>query len=110
MCLRASLSALDLGKHVALAQHEELLAVDLDLRAAVLRIEDLVALGHVQREPLAVVVELAVADSEDLALLGLLLRGVGEDDARSGRLLLLECPDDQPIAEWLELHASEPPL
>ena len=80
--------AQDLGQHVGLAQHQQVLAVDLDLRAAVLGVQDLVALGHVERDALArLLAELAVADGEDLALLGLLLRGVGKDDAaeRSSR-------------------------
>jgi hypothetical protein len=68
---------LDASEDVRLAQDEQLLAVDLDLGPAVLAVEDLVALLDVERNPLAVVVELAVADSNDLALLWLLLRGVG---------------------------------
>src|SRR3982750_3393369 len=87
-----------------LVLREELLAVDRDLGAAVLRVEDLVALGHVDRDALVVVAELAVADSEDLAALRLLLGRIGEDDAARGRLLLLYRLDDQTIAEGLELH------
>jgi hypothetical protein len=69
---------LDLGEDVGLAKDQQVLAVDLDLRAAVLRVEDLVALGDVERDALlALVVEPAVADGDDLALLGLLLGGVG---------------------------------
>ena len=37
-------SLYDLGEDVRLAQHEQVLTVDLDLGAAVLRVEDLVAL------------------------------------------------------------------
>jgi len=73
----------DLGENVGLAQDQQVLAVDDDLGAAVLRVQDLVALGHVERDALAVVVELAVADRQDLALLRLLLRGVGKDDAEA---------------------------
>src|SRR5256885_13417195 len=97
-------SAGALRQPVALAQDQEVLAVDLDLRAAVLGVQALVALGDVERDPLAVVVELAVADGQDLPLLRLLLRGVGEDDARGRRLLLLDRLDDQSIAQRLELH------
>jgi co-chaperonin GroES (HSP10) len=61
--------ALNLGEHVALAQDEEILPVDLDLRAAVLRVQDLIALGDVERDALAVVVELAVPDGEELLVL-----------------------------------------
>src|SRR3954454_11183554 len=96
---------LDLGKDVALAQHEQLLTIDLDLGAAVLAVEDLVALGDVQRDALrAVLVVAALADGEDPALLRLLLGGVGEDDAACGLLLLLDRSHDQPIAQGLELH------
>src|SRR4051812_11345187 len=94
----------DLRQHVGLAQDEQVLAVDDNVRAAVLRVEDLVALGHVERDALAVVADLAVSGCEHLAALRLLLRGVGEDDAAGGRLLLLDHLDDQPIAEGLELH------
>src|ERR687898_645799 len=96
--------ALDLGQDVGLAQDEQVLAVDLDLRPAVLGVQDLVALGHVERHALAVVVQLAVTDGEDLPLLGLLLGGVGKDEAGRRRLLLLDRADDQTIAEGLELH------
>src|SRR5690349_24097802 len=79
MCF-LSLLGLDLGQDVGLAEDEELLAVHLDLGSAVLAVEDLVALRHVERGALAgVLVYLAVANREDLALLGLLLSGVGQD-------------------------------
>src|SRR5436309_5121846 len=104
------LGLLDLGQHVRLAEDEELLAIHLDLGAAVLAVEDLVALGHVERGALAgVLVHLAVADREDLALLGLFLSGIGEDDATLRGLFLLNCPHDQSIAKGLELHLSKPP-
>src|SRR5215204_6453523 len=95
----------DLGEDVRLAQHEQLLAVDLDLGAAVLAVEDLVPLGHIERDALlAILVPVAVADGDHLALLGLFLRGIGEDEAARGRLLLLDRLNDQPIATGLQLH------
>src|SRR6476646_8378184 len=97
---------LDAGEDVGLAQHEQVLPVDLDLGPAVLAVEDLVALLHVQRDALAVVVELAVASRHDLTLLRLLLRGVRENETACGRLLLLDRPHDQAIAQGLELHLS----
>src|SRR3954449_2090127 len=106
MCFAVSLR-LDLGEHVALAQDEQLLAVDLDFGAAVLAVEDLVAFGDVERDALlAILVVAALANGDDLALLGLFLGGVGEDDAAGGRLLLLDCPHDQAIAQGLELHVQ----
>src|SRR6201999_616252 len=98
------ISLVDLGEDVGLAQDQQVLAVNGDLRAAVLRVQDLVALGHVERDALAVVVELPVADREDLALLRLLLGGVRKDDAGSGRRVLLDSLDDQTIAQGLEIH------
>src|SRR5690349_23185123 len=98
----------DLGQDVGLAQHEELLALDGDLGAAVLGVEDLVALLHVERNALVVVAELAVTDGENLAALRLLLGRIGEDDAARRRLLLLYRLDDQAIAQGLELHAQPP--
>src|SRR3954470_17064257 len=104
MCL-CVLLGLDLGEDVGLAEHEQILAVDLDLGAAVLGVEDLVALRDVERNALlALVVVTAVADGDDLALLRLFLGGVGEDDAAGGRLLLLDRPHDEPVAQGLELH------
>src|SRR5206468_11737200 len=84
---------------------EQVLTVDLDLGAAVLGVEDLVPFGDVERDALlALVVVAAVADGDDLALLRLFLRGVGEDDPAGGRLLLLDRPHDEPVAQGLELH------
>jgi hypothetical protein len=55
----------------------------------VLAEEDGVPGLHVEREDLAVVLRLALAGGDDLALLGLLLGSVGDDDAlrRAARLL-----------------------
>ena len=66
--------------------------------------EALHAFDDVKRLALTVVVELAVADGEDLALLRLLLGRVRQDDAGSRGRFLLDGLDDQTIAERLELH------
>src|SRR5215210_467433 len=108
MCCAFSLR-LDLGEDVRLAEDEEVLAVERDLGAAVLAVEDLVALGDVERDALLpVVVETTVADGDDLALLRLLLGGIGKDDATCGGGLLLDRPHDQPIAQGLQLHVEPP--
>src|SRR4029078_866227 len=73
------LALADLGEHVARAEDQEVLAVDGDLGAAVLRVDEGVALGQVDRDELAAVLGApARAHREDLALLGLLLGGVGD--------------------------------
>src|SRR3954447_17496674 len=112
MSLRISLGSTgDPGEHVGLAQNQQVLTVDGDLGAAVLAVEHFVALGHVKRDALAgVVTEPAVADREHLALLRLLLRRVGKDDAGRRRGFLLDGLDDHTIAEWLELHRTPPPM
>src|SRR6478609_2875974 len=80
----------ELGEDVRLAQHEQFVALDGDLGPAVFGVEDLVALAHVERAASAVLVDRAIADGDDLALLGLLLGRIGEDDAAGGRLLLID--------------------
>src|SRR5262249_41877743 len=64
----------------------------------------------IQRDALAALVELAVAGCEDLALLRLLLGGVGEHEPTGSGLLLLDRPHDQTIAQGLQLHVVEPPF
>src|SRR5581483_6186309 len=92
---------LDDGEDVARGQDQVLLARDLDLGAAVLRVEDLVPDLHVQRDPLPVL-EPARAHRDDLPLLGLLLGRVGNHDPGRGGLLLLARLDDDPILEGLQ--------
>src|SRR3954463_3327982 len=102
------LLVLDLGEDVGLAKDQQVLAVDLDLGPAVLAVEDRGALRHVEGNALLpVLVETTIADGDDLALLGLLLGGVGKDQAAGRGLLLLDGPHDQPIAEGLELHSGD---
>src|SRR2546423_10733539 len=103
ICSQSSVwSLLDDSQHVVLAEHEQILALHLDLGAAVLGIEDLVALRYVERDALrAILVPLAVADGKDLAALRLLLGRVGQDDPAGRLLLLIDRRDDQPIAKRL---------
>src|SRR5207302_10292262 len=78
---------------------EVLLAIELDLAAGVLAAEDSIALLHREREILAVVVDLAGAHGDDLALLRLLLGGVGDDEAAVLLVLLLEALDENAVME-----------
>src|SRR3954452_20648408 len=112
LCLRAYglTVADDLGEHVALAQDQELVALDLDLGAAVLRVDDDVTLGDVHRDDLAGLAALLTgADGHDGAALRPLESGVRQHDASGRGLLLLERRDDQTIANRLQIH-SQPPL
>src|SRR5882762_11011038 len=86
---RARRRSVDDREHVAGGEDEVLLAVVLDLGAAVLGVDDDIADAHVHRDAVAVVIDPTRANRDDLALLGLLLRGVRDDDARRGRRLSL---------------------
>src|SRR5260221_12313247 len=80
------------GHDVFFAHHEQFLAVDPHGRARVFAEQDLVADLDVDGGDFPVVVLLAGTDSEDLALVGLLGGGVGDDDAGGGTAPLLEEP------------------
>src|SRR6266540_4246325 len=99
----------DDGEDVARGQDQVLLAVVLDLGAAVLGVDDRVAHLDVERHPLAVL-EAPGADRDDLALLGLLLGGVRDDNARGGCLLTLARLDDDPVLERLKIDAHRFPF
>src|SRR6185503_4193579 len=93
----------DEGEDVLLGQDQELLTIELEFGARVLLEQDLVAFLELDRDALPVFIAIARTDCEDLALLGLLLRGVREIDAGVRLLLAVEGFDDDPGAERLEL-------
>src|SRR5947208_2225382 len=77
---------------------------ELHLGAGVLPEEDLVTGLDVERDLLAVFGHLAVADGDDLALLGLLLRGVRDNDPALFHFLLLEPLDENAVMQGTNLH------
>src|SRR3954462_12064518 len=91
----------DLRQDVRLAQDQNLVGAELDLGAAVLAENDLVALFDVHGDVLAVFVAGARADRQDAAALRLLLGGIRQDDAADRRFLFFEDLYDQAIAERL---------
>src|SRR3990170_1311469 len=95
---------LENGEDVFLAQDEVLLVVQLHLGARVLPEQDLVPGLDVERDLLALVGDLAVADGDHLGLLGLLLGGVGDDDPALLHFLLLESFDQDAIMQRTNLH------
>src|SRR5262245_37043640 len=108
---RRSGSLAGLAQHAedfVLAQDHVLRAVDLHVGAAVLADQDAVALLHFRRDALAVLGEAAGPDGHDLALLRLLLGGVGDDDSARDGLLLLDTANEQPVGERLEVHLDSP--
>src|SRR5437660_3345451 len=83
------------GEDVAAGEDQQVLAVDGDLRAAVLAVHDSVARLHVEGDQLARLLRPAAGPyGEHLAELGLLLGRVGNDDAADRGLFGLVGPDD----------------
>src|SRR3954454_4908932 len=97
----AAVLLLDDGEHVTRGQDEVLLAAVLDLRAAVLAVDHGVADGNVERHAGAVL-EPARTHGENSALLGLLLRGVRDDQARRSGLLGVGRLDHDAVLERLD--------
>src|SRR6266446_6137526 len=97
---------LDDGEHVLFTQDQVLLVVQLDLGTGVLAEEDLVAGLYVERDLLPLVVHLPVPHRDDLALLGLFLRRVRDDDAALLDLLLLLPLDENSVVQRTNLHGQ----
>src|SRR2546428_3944863 len=87
------------AEHVLLPHGEVLLAVQLDLAPGVLAEQDPVPRLDVERDLLARLGHLAGADRDDLALLGLFLGGVGDDNAPVLLVPLREPLDEQAVME-----------
>jgi len=89
----------DLRENVRLAQDENLVGSDLDLGAAVLRKDDLVADRDVERDQFTRRLGTgAGANREHATALRLLLGRVRQDDPAERHFLFLEDLDDEPIA------------
>ena len=101
-------SLLEDGEDVFLAQDQVVVAVDLDLVAGVLAEEDAVPLLDVQRNALAVVVDLPGAGGLDGAALGLLLGGVGDDDPADLLLALVLALHEDPVVQRTNLLHKRP--
>src|SRR5215218_5696627 len=105
------LLGLGLDQHphnVALFHYEVLDAIDFDLGARPFAEQDAVADLDVDRDELAALVAAAGSNSDDLALLWLLLGGVGNDYATSGLRLGVDSLDDNAIVKRSEFHWCPP--
>src|SRR5206468_2975601 len=101
---RSRPSLLENGEDVFLAHDQVLLVIELDLGAGVLPEQNLVPGLHVERDLLALVGDLAVADRDHLGLLRLLLGRVRDDDPALLDLFLLEPLHQKPIVQRTNLH------
>src|SRR5216684_9014550 len=92
------------SQDVFLAHDHMLLTVELHLAARVLAEQDLVAGPHLDRDKLALVGVLALADGDYLTLLGFFLGRVRDNDPALGAFLLLDAFDQNPISQWSKLR------
>src|SRR5262249_46296203 len=95
---------LDHAHDVGLLHDQEFIAVELDLGAGPLAEQHPVADLHVDRDELAGLVAPARADGDDLALLRLFLRRVGNNDPAGGLLFGVDALDDDTVVKRTELH------
>src|SRR5262249_7100636 len=79
-------------------------ALDLDGLPGVLAEQDPVPDLEIDRPDFAVVQKLALSDREDFALVGLLSRGIGNDNAGGGLALFFETLDDDSVVQWTDFH------
>src|SRR3954454_2328896 len=90
---------------VALFHDQVVVAVDLDLGARPLAKQHAFSNLHVDGDELAVLVAAAWADGDNLALLRLLLNGIGNDDPAGGLFFGGDALDDDAIVKRTEFHA-----
>src|SRR4051812_37545644 len=103
--IQLSVGSADDREDVALAEDQELLALDRDFGAAVLPVLHLVANLDVHRNAL-VLLESAGSDGDDLALLRLLLRCVGDIQPTAHLFALLERSNDDAVGQWADLRTG----
>ena len=101
------LSARDDGQQVTFADHEIVLAFQLDLGARVSREQHRVTGLDLHRDAIAVVQHPAIADRQHRAFLGFLARRVRQDDAAGGHCVFRLGCDDHAVAEWRETDCHE---
>src|ERR1051326_1250077 len=98
---------LDDAEDVLLAQNQMFFTIQLDFGSEIRAKKNAIAPLHIEGRHLAVLVRLALADRDDLALLRLFLRGVGDDDASLGLLFLGDSLDQHSITQRPDFHDSE---
>src|SRR5580765_8421585 len=94
----------DFGEHVRLTQDQNIVGTELDCGPAVLREDDLVALGDVHLDVLPVLVAGTGSDRQHAAALRLLPRRVRQKNPANRQLLLIEDLDDQTVTKRLQIH------
>src|SRR5262249_48618732 len=103
LCVQAFRRSGDHAHDVGLLPDQDFLAIELPLGAGPLAEQPAVARLDIEADELAGLVAAARADGDDLALLGLLLGGVRNDDAALGLLLVLEATDHDAVVQGPKL-------
>jgi len=95
------------AENLVFLHDEQGFAINLDFRSGIFAEQDPVALFYRQGNGLPFLVT-ARANGDDYALLGLLLRCVGDNDASANRLRFLNPADDDAVMQWGQLlcHAN----
>src|SRR5215207_6227423 len=96
--------AFDDAHDVGFLHDQEILAVDADFGSGPLAEQHAVTGLHVERLHLAVLVAGAGPGGDDLALLGLLLGGVRDDDATLRLLFRIDAPNNDAVVQRTEFH------
>src|SRR5262249_43623071 len=99
----------DHRENVVLGHDEVLFAVDSDFIAGVGGEQDAVAFLDLELGAAAVFEQLAVAEAEHLALLGLFLGRVGQDDAARRLLFRFEALDHKLVVQGYDFHVGASP-
>ena len=99
-------AAFDDAHDVALLHDQEILTVDFHFGARPFAEQHGVADLEVDRDQLAGFVAATGADGDDFALRGLLLSGVGNDDAAGGFFLGVDALDDDAVVKRAEFMES----
>src|SRR3954466_3994411 len=98
----------DHAHDVALLHDQGIDAVELDLGAGPFSEQHAVARLEFDRDQVALVVAAAGADGNDLAFAGLLLGGVGNDDAAGALVFGVDALDHDAVVKRTKLHAYPP--
>ena len=91
---------------VVFANDDVLVAIDVHVGACVLAEEDSISGVYTGYGDFTAVERLAGAYCHDLALLGLLFGGIGDDDAPTGGLFLIYALDEDSVLKRTDLHVS----
>src|ERR1700680_4260510 len=88
------------GENVVFFKNEIFFAFQLELGAAILGVQDAVALADVHRGAIAVIKQAARADRDDGAFLGLLFGCIRDNNAALGYFFFRGGFDDYTVANW----------